>query len=96
MLPVQMMFYQGAMILRARNSELVILPEHISSLMDLNNRAEFSEYFMKTALVNRPARKLFEAWLKKDHSLWHRILSNVEQHKKSLSEEKSNDNSELS
>ncbi|MCX6131080.1 MAG: hypothetical protein NTX25_18740, partial [Proteobacteria bacterium] len=39
--------------------------------------AEFADYFLKKAMVNRSARKLFEAWLRKDASLWRRIYHSV-------------------
>ena len=34
---------------------------------------------MQEALVNRPARKLFEAWLRKDRSLWKRLFKAVKE-----------------
>jgi hypothetical protein len=67
----------GTLILRARGSELLILPNHIVELQKLNGGKDFTTYFMKDALINRPARKLFEAWLRKDGSLWKRVYNTV-------------------
>ena len=74
MLPVEIMHTQGTVILRARSSELLILPNHVRELKGLSEARDFSEYFTREALVNRPARKLFEAWLRKDRTLWPRLF----------------------
>ena len=72
-LPVEIVPVQETLVLRARGSELLILPHHIRHLKGCEKPKDFSEYFRAEALVNRPARKLFEAWLRKDDSLWKRI-----------------------
>lgn len=77
MLPVEIMHTQGTVILRARNSELIIIPSHVKALKDLNKPEDFSGYFMREALVNRSARKLFEAWLRKDNTVWPRIYKTI-------------------
>ena len=77
MLPVQLFVHQGALILRASNSELIILPEHFSALQKLKNPQEFANYFRTKALVNRPARKLFDAWLRKDQNLWNGVFKSI-------------------
>lgn len=77
MLPVEILPVQESLVLRARGSELLILPHHVKSLKGLTKSREFSQYFRDEALVNRPARKLFEAWLRKDHSLWQRIYTTI-------------------
>lgn len=74
MLPVEIMHTQGTVILRARSSELLILPYHVRELKGRLEAREFSDYFTREALVNRPARKLFEAWLRKDRTLWPRLF----------------------
>ena len=71
--PVQVIYSQGSVVLRARNSELLILPEHVTALVQLKEPGKFSDYFMNEALVNRPARKLFTAWLRKDKGVWARL-----------------------
>ncbi len=73
MLPVEIVPVQETLVLRARGSELLILPHHIRHLKGCEKPKDFSEYFRAEALVNRPARKLFEAWLRKDDTLWKRI-----------------------
>lgn len=68
---------QNSLILRARGVELLVLPVHIEALKQLKDSKPFAEYFLQTAMVNRAARKLFEAWLKKDATLWQRIYKSV-------------------
>lgn len=82
MLPVEIIYTQGMLILQARSSELVIIPQHVVELQKLDQPKEFSDYFVHKALVNRPARKLFEAWLKKDQTIWQRIFKTIHSDKK--------------
>ncbi len=77
MLPVEILPVQETIVLRARGSELLILPLHVKKLQDMTKPRDFSQYFRAEALVNRPARKLFEAWLRKDHTLWPRLYQTV-------------------
>jgi len=76
-LPVEILPVQETIVLRARGSELLILPHHVKKLKGLTKPRDFSQYFRGEALVNRPARKLFEAWLRKDHTLWPRLYQAV-------------------
>jgi septin family protein len=76
-LPVEILPVQETIVLRARGSELLILPHHVKKLKDMTKPRDFSQYFRAEALVNRPARKLFEAWLRKDHTLWPRLYQTV-------------------
>jgi hypothetical protein len=76
--PVEILPIQENIILRAGGSELLILAAHVRKLQDLKNPRDFSQYFRGEALVNRPARKLFEAWLRKDQTLWPRIYKSVQ------------------
>jgi hypothetical protein len=75
---VEIFTVQESLILRARGSELLILPHHAKKLNALKVPKDFCAYFMNEALVNRPARKLFEAWLRKDVSLWKRIFAKIQ------------------
>ena len=75
---VEIFTVQESLILRARGSELLILPHHAKKLNGLKVPKDFCAYFMNEALVNRPARKLFEAWLRKDVSLWKRIFQKIQ------------------
>jgi hypothetical protein len=74
-LPVEILPIQDSVVLRARGSELLILPQHVRALKDLTKPKDFSQYFRDEALLNRPARKLFEAWLRKDQTLWPRLYT---------------------
>ena len=77
MTPVEIIPMQGALVLRARGAELLILPAYVAELKQLKNTKDFAQFFMQQALINRPARKLYEAWLRKDKSLWQRIYKTV-------------------
>lgn len=74
---VELYAIQNALVLRARGVELLVLPVHVSELKKLSEPKQFSDYFLKKAMVNRSARKLFEAWVKKDQTLWKRIYHSV-------------------
>ena len=77
-IPVEIHFAQGCLVLRARSSEILIMAAHVSAMQKLTRPEEFSRYFMRQALVNRPARKLFEAWLRKDPTVWPRLYKIVQ------------------
>lgn len=68
---------EKSLVLQAKGSEILILPDHVSVLKGLKKSTDFIEYFKYTSLLNRSARKLFEAWLKKDNSLWKKIYDTV-------------------
>ena len=68
---------EDSVVLRADNSELLILPKHFSELKKLKSPEQFSTYFVKTALVNRSARKLFTAWIRKDDTIWPRLFKQI-------------------
>lgn len=76
---VEIFYHQEMMVLRGRNSELVILSQHINQLKTLKESKNFSDYFLQQALMNRAARKLFLSWLKKDQTLWPRLYQMVHQ-----------------
>lgn len=77
MAPVEIIDYQGAVVIRARGSELIILPTYVHVLQNTAEPKEFANYFLTEALVNRPARKLFDSWLKKDMDLWKKIYNKI-------------------
>lgn len=77
MFKVAITFYEQNLVLRAEPSELYVLAEHVAELRKLNETSEFAAYFRDKALVNRPARKLFDAWLRKEAGLWQRIYDAV-------------------
>ncbi len=72
---VEILPVQETIVLRARGSELLILPHHVRKLKGMTKPKDFSSYFHSEALVNRPARKLFEAWLRHDTKLWSRLYT---------------------
>jgi len=57
------------LVLSRGTSQLLISLEHIQKLRDLKELNDFSTYFRTQALVNRPARRVFEAWERKDSLL---------------------------
>lgn len=77
MQPVEIMPIQDSLVLRARGSELLILAQHVTELKQRKSPRDFSIYFTDDALVNRPARKLFQSWLRKDDTLWQRLFKMV-------------------
>jgi hypothetical protein len=76
-LPVEIIPIHESLVLRARGSELLIIPAHVRELKSLKDPKQFGQYFTANALVNRPARKLFEAWVRKDPTVWKRLFSTV-------------------
>lgn len=79
MIPVEIVPVPGgSIVLRARGSELLILDHHVVELKKRTVPKDFTGYFTTEALINRPARKLFEAWLRKDDGLWKRLYHCVQ------------------
>ncbi|MDD9950368.1 MAG: hypothetical protein OXT67_02275, partial [Zetaproteobacteria bacterium] len=74
---VEMYPIQGAVVMRYKSSELLIMPEHVDHLFKCESREDFQQYFLRTALVNRSARKVFEAWSRKDRGIWNRLAEAV-------------------
>ena len=81
MFKVAISFVEQNLVLRAAPSELCVLAEHVEELRKLKETSEFAAYFRDKALVNRPARKLFDAWLRKERGLWQRIYNTVHDNK---------------
>ena len=77
MATVTILTISETIILKAQNSELLVLKEHVDALKQLNDHQKFCDYFLYTALLNRSARKLFESWLRKNPTLWERIYKEV-------------------
>lgn len=67
---IEIFYIQNTLIFRQKHSELIIIPQHVDNLKTLEDPKAFSQYFLEHALVNRSARKLFTAWLRKDSGLW--------------------------
>lgn len=92
MASVQILYMHDTLVLRQKHSELVIVPQHVENLKKLKDPKAFSQYFLEHALVNRSARKLFIAWVRKDSSLWKKIYETIN----AKGETKESDNSDES
>ncbi len=68
----------GVVVIRARSSELFIMPQYVAELKKLDKGPDFVSYFMSQALVNRTARQMFKACLRKDSGLWRKIYDAVQ------------------
>ncbi|MDE3269174.1 MAG: hypothetical protein OYH77_02705 [Pseudomonadota bacterium] len=68
-------FVKNHLWLRSGSSELIIIPEHVVELHKRHDKKEFARYFLNQALLNRPARKLFQSWARKDAMLWRNIYT---------------------
>ncbi len=88
MLTVEVISLNESIVLRARASELLILPHHVKELKLLKTAKDFSEYFLEKALLNRSARKLFFAWLRKDNALWKKVYKTIQEAEISVEEKK--------
>lgn len=75
MAKVSISFIKNHLWLRSGNSELLITPEHIVALHKRQDKKDFANYFLRQALLNRPARKLFQSWARKDAELWRKIYT---------------------
>ena len=70
---VQLEWRENHLVLRRGASSLVINPEHVQQLRISTEEPAFFDYFMNTALQNREARRVFEAWKRKDPELLFKI-----------------------
>jgi hypothetical protein len=64
-----MTWFQNSVVLRRGETTIQILPDDSSTLRTMKDESAFIEYFRKTALKNREARRVFEAWERKDEQL---------------------------
>lgn len=60
---------QNNLIMSRGQSQLLIKAEDIMALRSLKEVTEFKTYFETKALVNREARRVFQAWERKDTEL---------------------------
>lgn len=65
------------MILRRGASVLMIEAANVQVLRTLKEKNEFNEFFRTKALVNREARRVFEAWERKDNELLEKLFSEM-------------------
>jgi hypothetical protein len=66
---VNLEWNQNNLILKRGASSLVINAENVQSLRTQESESTFNEYFRTKALQNREARRVFEAWERKDKEL---------------------------
>ena len=65
------------LILKRGASSLIIDAEKVQNLRLQENEASFSNYFRTTALQNREARRVFEAWERKDSDLLSKLYKEM-------------------
>ncbi|MBM3383291.1 MAG: hypothetical protein FJY29_12775 [Betaproteobacteria bacterium] len=65
------------MILRRGASILMIEAANVQVLRTLKEKNEFGEFFRTKALVNREARRVFEAWERKDKDLLEKLFAEM-------------------
>ncbi len=74
---VTLQWQQNNLILKRGESSLIINPENVSGLRTQENEEAFQTFFRTTALQNRQARRVFEAWEKKDNTLLKKIYQEM-------------------
>ena len=65
------------MILKRGASVLMIEAANVQVLRTLKEKSEFKEFFRTKALVNREARRVFEAWERKDKDLLEKLYGEM-------------------
>jgi hypothetical protein len=65
------------LILKRGQSSLVITPENVQTLRTQESRESFGEFWRTTALQNREARSVFQAWERKDDKLLDKIYQEM-------------------
>ncbi len=63
--------------LRRGDSVLMIESNHVTQLRTLKSDIDFTEFFKNTALQNREARRVFQAWERKDTALLQKIFKEM-------------------
>ena len=61
------------LILKRGASMLLIEADNVNVLRTLKEKTEFNDFFKTKALVNREARRVFEAWERKDTALLEKL-----------------------
>jgi len=65
------------LIMRRGASVLMIEAANVQVLRTLKEKNEFKEFFRTKALVNREARRVFEAWERKDTGLLEKLFGEM-------------------
>lgn len=76
-LAVSLEWQLNNMILRRGASVLMIEAANVQVLRTLKEKKEFTEFFRTKALVNREARRVFEAWERKDKDLLDKLYGEM-------------------
>lgn len=74
---VSLRWERNNLILSRGTSQLLIKAEDVQALRGLKEQAPFSEYFLNKALVNREARRVFQAWERKDAELLQKLHQEI-------------------
>lgn len=74
---VSLEWNQNNLVLRRGDSVLLIESDKVNELRTRKEAPSFEEYFRTTALVNREARRVFQAWERKDSQLLHKLYQEV-------------------
>ena len=70
---VQVEWNQNHFMMKRGDSMLLIESEKVTQLRTLKDQTAFEEFFRTQALVNREARRVFQAWERKDIQLLNKI-----------------------
>lgn len=74
---ITLQWERNNLVLKRGQSNLVISPEHVQTLRTQSERKEFDSFWYSTALQNREARRVFQAWLRKDSELLDKIYQEM-------------------
>ena len=74
---VSLEWNRNSLILKRGESVLLIDAEKVQSLRMLKETKEFEEFWRTQALQNREARRVFEAWERKDAELLTKVHQEV-------------------
>jgi hypothetical protein len=76
-LAVSLEWKMNNLILRRGASVLMIEAANVQVLRTLKEKTDFNEFFKTKALVNREARRVFEAWERKDKDLLEKLFGEM-------------------
>lgn len=74
---VQLEWNQNNLIMKRGDSMLLIESEKVTQLRTLKEESAFEEFFRTQALVNREARRVFQAWERKDSELMSKLRAEM-------------------
>lgn len=74
---VTLRWERNNLILTRGTSQLLIKAEDIQNLRGIKDQQPFSDYFLTKALVNREARRVFQAWERKDTALLQKLHQEI-------------------